>query len=66
MSADMKNQSMGLMGTVMTSVKADGADFTGANLSRLNAGFAKFNNAILDNADISGAKLVVPTLPVRQ
>ena len=57
MSADMKNQSMGLMGTVMTSAKADGADFTGANLSRLNAEFAKFNNAILDNADLSGAKL---------
>ena len=57
MSADMKNQSMGLMGTVMTSAKADGADFTGANMSRLNAEFAKFKNAILDNADLSGAKL---------
>ncbi len=57
MSADMKNQSMGLMGTVMTSAKAGGADFTGANMSRLNAEFAKFNNATLNNANLSGSKL---------
>jgi len=57
MSADMKNQSMGLMGTVMTSTKAGGADFSGANMSRLNAEFAKFDGALFSNTNLTGAKL---------
>ena len=46
-----------LDGKEAAAAKADGADFTGANMSRLNAEFAKFKNAILDNVDLSGAKL---------
>lgn len=57
MAADMKNQSMGLMGTVMTSSKLFGADFSGADMSRVNAEFAKFNNAILDDVNLFGSKL---------
>ena len=57
LSADMKNQSMGLMGTVMTSTKLIDVDFSGANLSRVDAEFAKFNNAVLDDVDLSGSKL---------
>ncbi len=57
LSADMKNQSMGLMGTVMTSTKLINVDFTGANLSRVDAEFAKFNDALLDDVNLSGSKL---------
>lgn len=57
MSADMKNQSMGLMGTVMTSSKLISVDFTGANMSRVDAEFAKFNDAVLDDVNLSGSKL---------
>ena len=57
LSADMKNQSMGLMGTVMTSTKLINVDFTGANLSRVDAEFARFNDAVLDDVNLSGSKL---------
>jgi len=57
MSADMKNQSMGLMGTVMKSVDATGAIFDGANMSHVNAEFAQLKGAQLHNTNLSNAKL---------
>jgi len=58
--ADMKNQSMGLMRGVLKSVKAQGADFEGANLTSADLEFAdlagaKFAGASLVNALCGGA-----------
>jgi uncharacterized protein YjbI with pentapeptide repeats len=55
MSADMTNQSMGLMHAVLRSVDLRGADFEGANLSRADLQFAKLAGTNLMNADLSGA-----------
>ena len=59
-SADMKNQSMGLMRAVLGSANAEDADFTGADLSHadlrfLHAARANFSRAKLEDADASGA-----------
>ncbi|HMB75034.1 MAG TPA: pentapeptide repeat-containing protein, partial [Kiloniellaceae bacterium] len=45
-SADMRNQSMGLMRGVLTSARGEGADFTGASMSRADLEFAKLPGAI--------------------
>lgn len=60
LSADMKNQSMGLMRVVLSSANAEEADFTAANLSHadlrfLRGGRANFAGALLEDADASGA-----------
>jgi len=60
LSADMKNQSMGLMRAVLATAIVEGADFSAANLSRadlrfLHAAGANFQGARLDGADASGA-----------
>jgi len=57
MAADMKNQSMGLMGTVLQSANADGADFANAKLGNVNAEFSSLRGARLENADLMNAKL---------
>ncbi len=53
LSADMKNQSMGLMRGVLRKANADGADFTGAMLSRADLEFAKLRGANFSDADLS-------------
>ncbi len=62
LSADMKNQSMGLMRVVLSTANAEEADFTAANLSHadlrfLHAAGASFAGAALEDADASGADL---------
>jgi uncharacterized protein YjbI with pentapeptide repeats len=57
MGADMKNQSMGLMRTVMRMAKLDGADMRNVNAMRLDAEYASLRGALLDNANFRGAKL---------
>ncbi|HEY1736319.1 MAG TPA: pentapeptide repeat-containing protein [Methylovirgula sp.] len=55
MSADMTNQSMGLMHAVLRSVDLEGADFEGANMQRADLQFTKLAGANFMNADLSGA-----------
>ncbi len=62
LSADMKNQSMGLMRAVLRSAVLEGAQFRRANLMSADLRFAHaagadFANANLVNADASGADL---------
>ena len=57
MGADMKNQSMGLMRTVMRMATLDGADLRNVNAMRLDAEYASFRGTILDNANFRGAEL---------
>lgn len=57
LSADMKNQSMGLMRGVLTNAEADGADFTGANMMRAELEFASLKGASLAGADLSMATM---------
>ena len=57
MGADMKNQSMGLMRTVMRMATLDGADMRNVNALRLDAEFASMRGVLLDNANFRGAKL---------
>ena len=57
LSADMRNQSMGLIGSVLRSANLEGADLTGAKLSRADLEFASLRNANLSGADFSRAKL---------
>jgi len=62
LSADMKNQSMGLMRAVLRSTLLEGAQFRGANLMSADLRFARaagadFTDANLMNADASGADL---------
>lgn len=62
MGADMKNQSMGLMRTVLRSAILDGADLSAVNALRMDAGFSSMRGALLDNAvfhgvDLTGADL---------
>jgi uncharacterized protein YjbI with pentapeptide repeats len=54
-SADMKNQSMGLMHAVMRSTDLRGADLAQANFSRADLEFAQLNNADLSRADLAHA-----------
>lgn len=56
-SADMRNQSMGLMRGVLRSVAGEGADFGGAKMSRADLEFAKLRGANFAGADLSMATL---------
>lgn len=57
MGADMKNQSMGLMRTVVRMAQLDGADLRNVNALRMDAEFASMRDALLDNANFRGTKL---------
>lgn len=57
MGADMKNQSMGLMRTVVRMAKLDGADMRNANALRMDAEFASLRGALLDDANFHGVEL---------
>lgn len=52
-SADMRNQSMGLMRGVLKSARGTGVDFTGAQMSRADLEFAKLPGANFTDADMS-------------
>ena len=56
-SADMRNQSMGLMRGVLKSVNLKGADLRGANLSRTDLEFANLRNANLTDCNLVHAQL---------
>lgn len=56
-SADMRNQSMGLMRGVLTSARGTDVDFTGARMSRADLEFAKLPGANFTGADMSMATL---------
>jgi uncharacterized protein YjbI with pentapeptide repeats len=56
-SADMRNQSMGLMRGVLKSANLKGADLKGANLSRTNLEFANLRNADLTDCNLTHAQL---------
>ncbi len=56
LSADMRNQSMGLMRASFRSADLAGADFENANLSRADLQFAKFAKANFTNANLSGSE----------
>ena len=51
LSADMKNQSMGLMRAVLDSANLTGADLTGANMMRTRMKFAKMAGANLSGRE---------------
>lgn len=55
-SADMRNQSMGLMRGVLRSANLDGADLTKANLARADLEFASLRGATLEGANLDGAE----------
>ncbi|MGB8638137.1 MAG: pentapeptide repeat-containing protein, partial [Pseudolabrys sp.] len=57
LSADMRNQSMGLMRGILRSAKLDGASFENANLSRAVLEFASLRDAILKGANLNGSEL---------
>jgi uncharacterized protein YjbI with pentapeptide repeats len=57
LSADMRNQSMGLMRGVLRNATADGADFTDAKLMRADLEFGSFRDARFAGADLSMATL---------
>ncbi len=57
LSADMKNQSMGLMRGVFNSSKLDGASFRDANLSRVQMEFAILRDASLVGAKFNGSEI---------
>ena len=56
-SADMRNQSMGLMRGVLSNATADGADFSGARMMRADLEFGSFRGARFTDADLSMATL---------
>ena len=65
--ADIKNQSMGLMRAVFTSVNLSGANLKGANLGRsrldyANLADANLTDAVLMGSDLSGANLTGATV----
>lgn len=65
--ADLKNQSMGLMRTVFTSVNLSGAKLKGANLGRSRLEYANLKDAdltdvVLMGSDLSGANLTGATI----
>lgn len=55
-SADMRNQSMGLMRGVLRLANLNEADLTGANLARADLEFASLQKAILIGANLMGAE----------
>jgi len=57
MSADMKNQSMGLMRTIVRMAKLDGADLRNSDAMRMDAEFASMRKVMLDNANFRGVEL---------
>jgi uncharacterized protein YjbI with pentapeptide repeats len=57
LSADTKNQSMGLMRAVLRSANLSGADLRQADLSRADLEFASLTNANLTGASLRGALL---------
>lgn len=57
MGADMKNQSMGLMRTVLRMAQLDGADLRDVNALRMDAEFASMRDTLLDNANFRGTEL---------
>lgn len=57
LSADMKNQSMGLMRGVFNSSNLEGASFAGANLSRVQMEFASLRGASLVGAKFNGSEI---------
>ena len=57
MGADMKNQSMGLMRTILRMAQLDGADLRNVNAMRMDAEFASLRGALLDNASFRGVEL---------
>jgi uncharacterized protein YjbI with pentapeptide repeats len=57
LSADMKNQSMGLMRGVFKSANLESASFAGANLARVVLEYATLKNASLKGANLAGAEL---------
>ncbi len=56
-SADMRNQSMGLMRGVLKSARGKDVDFTGAKMSRADLEFAKLPGARFTDVDLSMATL---------
>ena len=56
-SADMKNQSMGLMRGVLRNADADGASFKGAQMMRADMEFASLKGADFTGADLSMATM---------
>src|SRR5215831_954612 len=54
-SADMRNQSMGLIRTEFSQANLTDANFQGAALARVNFEFAKLSRANLTEADLTGA-----------
>jgi uncharacterized protein YjbI with pentapeptide repeats len=58
MTANMANQSMGLLRTEFMSTNLDGANFTGAELGHVNFRFAKLNGAHFNGADLSYADFI--------
>ena len=54
-SADMRNQSMGLIRTEFAQTNLTGANFQGAALAHVNFEFAKLSRANFSAADLSGA-----------
>ncbi len=57
MGADMKNQSMGLMRTVVRLAQLDGADLRRVNAMRMDAEYASMRGALLDDASFRGVEL---------
>ena len=57
LSADMRNQSMGLIRGVLKSADLEGADFSDANLARVDLEFASLRRAKLTGANLTGAEL---------
>ncbi|MBX9925353.1 MAG: pentapeptide repeat-containing protein, partial [Hyphomicrobiaceae bacterium] len=57
LSADMKNQSMGLMRGVLNGAQLDGASFKGTNLSRVQMEFANLRDASLVGAKLNGSEI---------
>ena len=55
-SPDPKNQSMGLMRTVLKSANLEGADFSGSNLMRVDLAFANLKGANLSGANLLDAE----------
>ena len=58
MTANMANQSMGLLRTEFMSTNLDGANFTGAELGHVSFRFAKLNGAHFNGADLSNADFI--------
>jgi uncharacterized protein YjbI with pentapeptide repeats len=55
-SPDMKNQSMGLMRTVLKSANLESADLSGSNLTRVDLAFANMRGAKLSGANLHDAE----------